>query len=163
MNKNEVYALKIFALWGLLISMAVNIYLAYGPLNGLVNRGNLFHIKLIMGVTLLVQMLSAILAAVGFARLMIILKSNKLFSIPAGALIGAIAAGTSFGLTIAIMFTIAVPLKAINFSNVDMYVWPWWKIFGSVFFNAFIFGALAGIVIGVVSVPILSSILRHIK
>ncbi len=161
LNKNEIYALKIFALLGLLISIVVNVYLVYGPFTGLVNRGNTFHIKLIIGVTILVQMLSAILAAVGFARVMIMSKGNMLFSIPAGALVGAVAAGLSFGLTMATMFIIAVPLKAITFSIVGMNAWPWWKIFGSIFINASIFGAAAGIPLGAMGVLVLIWILKH--
>ena len=161
LNKNEVYALKIFALLGLLISIAVNVYLVYGPFTGLVNRGNTFHIKLIIAVTILVQMLSAILAAVGFARVMIRLKGNMFFYIPAGALVGAIAAGLSFGLTIATMFIIAVPLKAISFSILDMNNWPWWKIFGSIFSHAAIFGSAAGIPLGAAGVLVLNWILKR--
>jgi len=161
LNKNEVYALKIFALLGLLISVAVNIYLVYGPFTGLVSRGNPFQIKLIIGVTILVQMLSAILAAVGFVRAMITLKGNMFFYIPAGALVGAVAAGLSFGLTMATMFIIAVPLKAITFSMVDISSWPWWKLFGSIFINASIFGAAAGIPLGAAGVLVLNWILKH--
>lgn len=161
LNKNEVYALKIFALLGILISIGVNIYLVYGPFTGLVSRGNQFHIKLIIGVTILVQMLSAVLAAVGFARVMIISKGNMSFSIPAGALVGAIAAGLSFGLTMATMFIIAVPLNAITFSIADMNFWPWWKIFGSIFIKASIFGAAAGLPLGVAGVLVLNGILKR--
>jgi hypothetical protein len=46
------------------------------------------------------------------------------------------------------MFTIAVPVEIEIFPSDTMDIWSRWEISGSVFFNAFISGALAGILLG---------------
>jgi len=161
-SQSEKSAVQVFAILGLLISIAVNTYLAMGPFTGLMENNNRMNIRMIMGVTILVQMISAILVAVGFARLIILLKGKVLISIPVGALVGAIAGGISFGLTIATMFAMAVPVKAIQFAT-EINTWPWWKIFGNIFLNSSWFGVMAGIPLGAVAAPILSRKIRQKK
>jgi len=157
---NEKVALKIFAFLGLLISLAVNMYLVYGPFSVLMYTGNPAHTKIILATTISVQMLSAILASVGVARLLIALSSKMKNLYAAGALAGAVAAGGSFGLTMAVMFALAVPVGAITLPVDGMDNWSLWRISGSVFMKTFIYGALPGIPLGILSVLLLSRLLK---
>ena len=169
MQNQEQVAMKFFALLGLLISMAVSMYLIYGPFTGLMNIGKPFQVKLIMGVTILVQLVSAILVAVGFARLMISIISRPsaaaatVVAIVSGGIAGGIAAGFSFGLTLGTMFAMAIPLKAIQFQSGTINMWPWWKIFGTIFIKTSADGVIAGIPLGIGGTYILSWILKRYK
>jgi hypothetical protein len=173
LQNQEQVAMKLFALLGLLISMAVSMYLIYGPFTGLMNIGKPFQVKLIMGVTIIVQLVSAILVAVGFARLMISVirrpaaaaatAAVSAVAIVSGGIAGGIAAGLSFGLTLGTMFAMAIPLKAIQFQSGTINMWPWWKIFGTIFLKTSADGVIAGIPLGIGGTYILSWILRRYK
>jgi hypothetical protein len=158
-EKNEVTALKISVAVGALAGIIADVIYAFTVYTGF-HRVAGSAIPAIIVVSALVQLVSAAGLAFLFAFLFIKLEVRRLPSFPAGIFGGLLFGVISGGLTFGTILAIAVPSGAIvlveSVSHIDTGI----EAFGFGFFGGGVFGALIGLIVGLIGGPLLSFRLR---